>query len=58
MDQYEGSWPPGRLKRVCLECNRSQRTDIRDKTQVLGFPVSIDISKCEIKLFHDLDNAV
>ena len=33
MDQDEGSWPPGRLKRVSLGRNRPQGTGIRSKTQ-------------------------
>ena len=38
MDQYKGSTPPVRLKRVYLGCNRSQGTDIRGNSQVLSFP--------------------
>ena len=58
MGQYEGSWPPVRSKWVCLGYSRTQGTGIRDKALVLGFLVSIAISKYEIILFHDLDNAV
>ena len=58
MDQYEGFWPPGRLKWVNFGRNRTQGTGIRDKALVLGFPVSIAISKYEVILFHDLDNVV
>ena len=58
MDQYDESWSPGRLKQDCLGCNRTQGTGSRDKALVVGFSVSIAISKYEITLFSDLDDAV
>ena len=58
MEQYEESWSPGRLKQVCLGRNRTQGTGIKDEALVVGFLLSVVISKYEITLIHDLDDAV
>ena len=54
MDQEKGSSSPVRLKRVYVECNRSQETGVKGKSQVLSFPHAICYLKMQNLLFYDL----